>query len=163
MYIVLVVEPVVSVVLLLVTGIVVMLVMTVVFVSVTGTVEVIDPLVMIVEVIGQVVVLLSDFISVDLKHVFKSRSTEKSHSRYVYRARCGTCSLCGSTFGYRDRRYACYDSCLRFGNRHSLYGRSSRNSCRRDYRNQISGQTYSGAGSCLPGQVVVVIRTVLVV
>ena len=52
-----------------------MLVITVVFVSVTGTVEVVDPVVMIVEVIGQVVVLLSDFISIDLKHVVNSRIT----------------------------------------------------------------------------------------
>ena len=56
-------------------GIMVRLVSTVVFVRVTGTVEVVDPLVMIVEVIGQVVVLLSDFISIDLKHVFNGRIT----------------------------------------------------------------------------------------
>ena len=56
-------------------GIVVRLVSTVVFVRVTGTVEVADPLVMIVEVIGQVVVLLSDFISINLKHVFNSHIT----------------------------------------------------------------------------------------
>ena len=53
MYIVLVVEPVVSVVLLLVTGIVVMLVMTVVFVSVTGTVFMVDPVLTVVDVTTQ--------------------------------------------------------------------------------------------------------------
>ena len=51
---VLVVKLVVSVVLLLVTGIVVMLVIIVVFVSVTGTVFNVDPVVMIVDVTTQI-------------------------------------------------------------------------------------------------------------
>ena len=54
MYSVLVVELVVSMVLLLVTGIVVMLVRTVVFVLVTGTVFMVDPVMTVVDVTTQI-------------------------------------------------------------------------------------------------------------